>query len=205
MYFQTSHPKRWSEINPAFITSIKEAVRRLGKDVLMEAFILRKGYGGTKLVKKIKRRPALPAYAERVEELKPAFLWENTYTVWYLRKRLFAALVHHLVHRMLLQRFEFAKYVADEQGVDYDFHEGPTEAQLRRLAFTQSDIMVPEIEGHPAFVPDPSFMKDWEWWAPPKHKFGADWTKYLPQSLATFSLSQLEVSREVPEEYKEFV
>lgn len=125
---------------------VRRAVLRLDKPTIMDEFATVTLPVTGKLLKGIKERPRIPgtiSYLHGDRAMHEAlFQWENTYTVYYLRKRLYAAIMHAIVHNYLDRReYEHGSPI-------YDDHPAP-------------------LEGHPQWTRDKRFMRDWEKWAPP--------------------------------------
>ena len=101
---------------------VRRAVSRLDKTTIMTEFAdVSLGLTG-KLLKNIKQRPAVPhtiAYQygnfDDTAMHEALFQWENKYTVYYLRKRLYAAIMHAIVHAYLAKR-EYEKDLPPVEG-----------------------------------------------------------------------------------------
>lgn len=125
---------------------VRRAVSRLDKSTIYYEFTTVSLPTTGKLVKNIKQRPNLPpttSYLYGTSNDKAMhealFQWENTYTVYYLRKRLYAAIMHAIVHSYLDRR-------------EYEHEDA---------------LDLPPVEGHPPWTRDKRFMRDWQSWKPP--------------------------------------
>lgn len=204
-------------IRPEFVTFLKNAVRKLDKNTLMENFGTISLINSGKLLKGISKRPDAPempfelidahpylsaeAKTHHKAQHKVLFEWENKFTVWYLRKRLYAAIVHALIHDFLYGRERRARI---EAAMRYKrpFY-GFEEMDLQSL---QLDHAIP-IDGHLKVMHDKKYMQDWKDWAPPTYKWDKDWFKYLTRPVPNIDedSTRYEVSREVPKGYEQFV
>ena len=130
---------------------VRRAVTRLDKATILDEFGTVSLDVTNKLLKNIKRRPPVPPtisyqYGNANDKAmhEALFQWENTYTVYYLRKRLYAAIMHAIVHSYLDRREH------EHEDAFYDDVED-----------------LPPVEGHPSWTRDTRFMRDWQSWNPP--------------------------------------
>jgi hypothetical protein len=161
---------------------VRRAVSRLDKTTILDEFGTVSLHVTNKLLKNIKRRPPVPhtisyQYGNSNDKAmhEALFQWENTYTVYYLRKRLYAAIMHAIVHSYLDRR-------------EYE-HED---------AFYDDDL--PPVEGHPSWTRDKRFMRDWQSWNPPSMPRDLQ----IPAKLLD-SGENYEISRPPPPGYEGFL
>ena len=209
-------------IRPAFRAYLIRAVRKLDKETLLQEFGNVSDSVTGKLLKGIAKRPSAPdmffelidaspylsaeAKAFHKEQHRLVFEWENKYTVWYLRKRLYAAIIHALIQSFLYVRQDRSEYEAETKfgRIRDTLSDEEWESMMSEL---QLDNAIP-IDGYPKILHDPKYMQDWKQWAPPVYKWDKDWFKYLTQPVPRIddeSRTKYEVSREVPKGYEQFV